>query len=175
MPGWPVPASTAARVSLPADDRRTPASCQPVRYVHGLLLGQGLAWLGLAGAGLAAWLLHRPTGLNLIGDGSRVLWSGAQLLGIAIAACLGSAEVRMACRLRGGQPRLLLAAAIGFQGVMLAAALILGAFVLTVGGSLLELLALGGLGSRGDRDLPRCPSSPAARAAGRSRPARRCR
>jgi hypothetical protein len=165
-----VPTSTAARVSLPADDRRTPASCQPVRYVHGLLLGQGLA-----GAGLAAWLLHRPTGLNLIGDGSRVLWSGAQLLGIAIAACLGSAEVRMACRLRGGQPRLLLAAAIGFQGVMLAAALILGAFVLTVGGSLLELLALGGLASRGDRDLPRCPSSPAARAAGRSRPARQCR
>jgi hypothetical protein len=167
-----VPTSTAARVSLPADDRRTPASCQPVRYVHGLLLGQGLAWLGLAGAGLAAWLLHRPTGLNLIGDGSRVLWSGAQLLGIAIAACLGSAEVRMACRLRGGQPRLLLAAAIGFQGVMLAAALILGAFVLTVGGSLLELLALGGLAVLLRPRSTRCPSSPAARAAGRSRPAR---
>jgi hypothetical protein len=116
--------------------------------VHGLLLGQGLAWLALAAAGLAAWILHRPAGLNLIGDGGRVLWTGAQLLGIAVAAVLGSAEVQMACRLRGGRPRSLLAAAVGVQGVMLAAALLLGAFVLTVGGSLLELLALGGLTGR---------------------------
>ncbi len=159
--------STSARAALPADDRRTPASCQPVRYVHGLLLGQGLAWLALAAAGLAAWLLHRPTGLNLIDDGSRVLWSGAQLLGIAVAACLGSAEVRMACRLRGGQPRLLLVTAVGIQGVMLAAALILGAFVLTVGGSLLELLALGGLAVLLRPRSARRLSSRGARAAGR--------
>jgi hypothetical protein len=131
--------------AVPPDSRRTPASCDPVRYVHGLLLGQGLAWLAFAAAGLTAWILYRPAGLNIIGDGGRVLWAGAQLLGIAVAAVLGSAEIRMACRLRGGRPRLLLATAIGVQGVMLAAALLLGAFVLTVGGSLLELLALGGL------------------------------
>lgn len=159
--------STSARPALPADDRRTPASCQPVRYVHGLLLGQGLAWLALAAAGLAAWLLHQPTGLNLIGDGSLVLWSGAQLLGIAVAACLGSAEVQMACRLRGGQPRLLLVTAVGIQGVMLAAALILGAFVLTVGGSLLELFALGGLAVMLRPRSTRRFSSRGARAAGR--------
>jgi hypothetical protein len=125
--------------------------------VRGLLLGQGLAWLGLAAAGLTAWILHRPADLNLISDGGQVLWSGAQLLGIAVAACLGSAEVRMACRLRGSQPRVLLALAVGIQGLMLAAALILGAFVLTVGGSLLELLALGGL--PGGRPARRWPSS----------------
>ncbi len=123
--------------------------------MRGLLLGQGLAWLGLAAAGLTAWILHRPAGLNLISGGGQVLWSGAQLLGIAVAACVGSAEVRMACRLRGGQPRLLLVLALGIQGLMLAAALILGAFVLTIGGSLLELLALGGLAGR----LPALPAA----------------
>jgi hypothetical protein len=122
-----------------------PAVCQPARYVYGLLLGQGLAWLALACVGLVTWLLHFPAGLNLISDGGRVLWTGAELLGIAVAACLGSAEIGMACRLRGGQPRALLAASIGMQGLMLAAALLMAAFVVTVGGSLLELLTLGGL------------------------------
>lgn len=122
-----------------------PAVCQPARYVFGLLLGQGLAWLALAGAGLITWLLHSPAGLNLISDGARVLWTGAELLGIALAACLGSAQLGMACRLRGGQPRALLALSVGVQGLMLGAALVMAAFVITVGGSLLELLALGGL------------------------------
>lgn len=62
---------------------------------------------------------------------------------------------------------MLLATAIGIQGVMLAAALILGAFVLTVGGSLLELLALGGLAALAATASARRLSSPAARAAGR--------
>jgi hypothetical protein len=109
-----------------------------------VLLGQGLAWLGLAGLGLVSWLLHSPAGLNIISDGGRVLWAGSELLGIAVAACLGSAQVGMACRLRGGQPRALLAVSVGVQGIMLAAALLMAAFVVTVGASLLELLVLGG-------------------------------
>ena len=143
--------------------------------MRGLLLGQGLTWLALAASGLAAWILHRPTGLNLISDAGGVLWSGAELLGIAVAAWLGSAEVRMACRLAGGRPRALLTAVIGIQGVMLAAAVILSAFIITIGGSLLELLALGGLSARrsrwaGYRRAARAGpviSRPLARAAGR--------
>ena len=117
--------------------------------MRGLLLGQGLAWLALAAVGLSAWLLHRPSGLNLVGDGGRILWAGVQLLGIALAGCLGAAEVRMACRLRGGRPRLLLAAAMVLQGLTFTAVLVLGAMVVTVGGSLLELLVVGGLPARG--------------------------
>jgi hypothetical protein len=114
--------------------------------VRGLLLGQGLAWLVLAAAGLTAWIVALPTGLNLIADGGRVLWDGLELLGVVIGACLGSAQVVMACRLAGGRPRLLLGAAIGLQGLMFASCLILAAALLTIGGSLLELSALSGLG-----------------------------
>jgi hypothetical protein len=112
--------------------------------VHALLLTQGLAWLVLAGGGLTAWILSFPVSPNLVSSGGAVLWTGVELLGIVAGMCLGATEVAMACRMRGGQPRVLLAATVGLQGTMLAVALILAAFLVTVGGSLLELLALGG-------------------------------
>ena len=124
---------------------------QPARYVHGMLLGQGLAWLVLAAAGLAAWITSFPADLNLISAGGAVLWTGAELLGIVVAVCLGAAEVGMACRMRGGRPRALLAMSVGIQGLMLALALILAAFLITIGGSLLELLAVGALAASAAR------------------------
>ena len=111
-----------------------------------MLLGQGLAWLVLAAAGLTAWIASFPADLNLISAGGAMLWTGAELLGIVLAVCLGAAEVGMACRMQGGRPRALLAMSIGIQGLMLALALILAAFLITIGGSLLELLAVGVLG-----------------------------
>ena len=111
--------------------------------MRGLLLGQGLAWLVLAAAGLTAWVVAFPAGVNFVADGWRVLWGGIELFGIVIGACVGSAEVVMACRMAGGQPRLLLGAAVGLQGLMLVAGLIVAAALLTIGGSLLELSALG--------------------------------
>jgi hypothetical protein len=122
---------------------------QPARYVHGLLLAQGLAWLVLAAAGLAAWVLTFPASVNLVSAGGAALWTGAELLGIVAGTWLGAAEVAMACRMRAGQPRLLLGLTVAIQGTMLAVALILAAFLVTVGGSLLELLALGGLSGSG--------------------------
>jgi hypothetical protein len=112
--------------------------------VRGLLLGQGVAWLVLAAAGLTAWIVTLPSGLNLIADGGRVLWDGLQLLGVVTGAYLGSAQVVMACRLAAGQPRLLLGTATCLRGLMFASGLILAAVLLTIGGSLLELSALGG-------------------------------
>jgi hypothetical protein len=124
---------------------------QPARYVHGLLLAQGLAWLVLAAAGLAAWVLTFPASVNLVSAGGAALWTGAELLGIVAGTWLGAAEVAMACRMRAGQPRLLLGLTVAIQGTMLAVALILAAFLVTVGGSLLELLALGSLPSPAQR------------------------
>jgi hypothetical protein len=118
-----------------------------------MLLVQGLAWLVLAAAGLAAWIAAFPADLNLISRGGTVLWAGAELLGIILSVSLGAAEVAMACRMQGGRPRALLAMTVGLQGLMLALALILAAFLITVGGSLLELLAVGALAASG----PRCP------------------
>jgi hypothetical protein len=109
-----------------------------------MLIAQGLAWLVLAAAGLAAWIAAFPADLNLIGAGGAVLWAGAELLGIILAVCLGAAELGMACRMQGGRPRLLLASAIGLQGLTLALALILAAFLVTIGGSVLAL-AVGAL------------------------------
>src|SRR5580658_10042108 len=135
----------------PGPGRASATACQPARYVHGLLLAQGLAWLVLAGAGLTVWVLTFPADPNLVSSGGAVLWTGAELLAIVAGICLGATEVAMACRMRGGQPRMLLAATVGIQGTMLAVALILAAFLVTVGGSLLELLALGGLPGSGQR------------------------
>jgi hypothetical protein len=113
-----------------------------VRYVRGLLLGQGLAWLVLAAAGLTAWIVAFPGGVNLLNDGWRLAWDGLELLGVVIAGCMGSAQVAMACRLAGGQPRLLLGTARSLQGLTLVCGLILTAALVTVCGSLLELSAL---------------------------------
>ena len=110
-----------------------------------MLLVQGVAWLVLAVGALAAWIATFPEDLNLIGTGGAILWTGVELLGIILAICLGAAEVGMACRMQGGRPRALLAMSVGLQGLMLALALILAAFLVTIGGSLLELLAVGAL------------------------------
>ena len=89
--------------------------------------------------------------MNLVSAGGAALWTGAELLGIVAGTWLGAAEVAMACRMRAGQPRLLLGLTVAIQGTMLAVALILAAFLVTVGGSLLELLALGSLPSPAQR------------------------
>lgn len=129
-------------------------------YVRGLLLGQGLTWLILAVAGLTAWIIAFPSSVNLIADGWRLFWDGLELLAVVIAACMGSAQVVMACRLAGGQPRLLLGAALGLQGLMLVSGLIVTAALVTVGGSLLELSALpGGLAHAAHAGTPSAASN----------------
>jgi hypothetical protein len=122
--------------------RRDLGPNQPARYVYGLLLGQGLAWLVLAAAGLIAWITSFP-GAGSLGDGA-VFWVGVELLAIAVAGGVGAAEVGMACQMRGG-PRLVVAMTGRLQGTMLAVALILAALLIMIGGSLLELTALSGL------------------------------
>jgi hypothetical protein len=137
----PAPFAASAGPARKADAR----PFEPARYVRGMLIAQGLAWLVLAAAGLAAWIAAFPADLNLISAGGAVLWASAELLGIILAVCLGAAELGMACRMQGGRPRALLASAIGLQGLMLALAVILAAFLVTIGGSVLELLAAGAL------------------------------
>lgn len=137
----PPPFPATAAPARKADVR----TFEPARYVHGMLMAQGVVWLVLAAAGLAAWIVAFPADLNLISAGGAVLWAGTELLGIILAVCIGATEVGMACRMLGGRPRLLLASAIGLQGLMLALALILAAFLVTIGGSVLELLAVGAL------------------------------
>jgi hypothetical protein len=117
--------------------------------VHGLLLVQGLAWLVLAGAGLSFWANRFPHTVNLVSGGGALLWTGIELLGLVFGTCLGAAEVGMACRMRGGRPRFLLIAASAIQGLMVAVGLILAALLVTLGGSMLELLALGRLAQNG--------------------------
>jgi hypothetical protein len=119
------------------------ARFEPATGLARLLLGQGLAWLLLAVVALAGWFASLPRELSLSGR-QPFLWAGMELLGIAIGAGVGSAEVGMACRMRGG-PRLVVALTERFQGIVLALALILGALLVMVGGSLLELMALGRL------------------------------
>jgi hypothetical protein len=113
--------------------------------VRSTLMAQGLAWLVLAVGGLAAWIATFPEDLNFIGAGGAILWTGVELLGIILAVYLGAAEVGMACRMQGGYPRALLAASVGLQGLTLALALLLAALLVTIGGSMLELLAVGNL------------------------------
>jgi hypothetical protein len=100
-------------------DNRRP---DPHRYVGRLLLWQGTAWLALAAAGLIIWLMAL-WGAVAAASGAEGLWRGGELVAIATGAALGTAEVSMACRLRGA-PRLLLALGLGVQGVTLAAGLI---------------------------------------------------
>jgi hypothetical protein len=122
----------------------------PATGLSRLLLSQGLAWLLLAVAGLTVWFASVLRELSLSG-GQALFWAGLELLAIAIAAGVGAAEVGMACRIRGG-PKLVVTMTGRFQGTMLAVALIVGAVLVMVGGSLLELMALGKLarGSSGD-------------------------
>src|ERR1700685_1048883 len=104
-PGGPSP-RREQRAAAPLRTR----SAEPARYVAWLLLWQGMTWLALAGGGLWLWLAAPPAGRWLwlvtlpaaLGSGSTngtVLWTGAQLLAIAVGACLGAAEVGMACKL----------------------------------------------------------------------------
>jgi hypothetical protein len=111
-----------------------------------LLLGQGLAWLGLAMAGLGAWIANFQLAASLSGGGP-ILRAGLELFAICLAAGVGATEVGMACRMRSG-PRLIVAMTASLQGTMLAAALIIGALLIMVGGSMLELMAIGGLPGR---------------------------
>jgi len=129
--------------------RQWPAGIQrrrvnPVPYVAGLLLWQGIAWLVLAAAGLSFWIMSLPAGLGPGSATGAVLWAGAQLLAIGIGAGMGAAEIGMACKLRGG-PKWVLAAAIGLQGVTLGASLVVAAVSIMIVGSVLELLALSGV------------------------------
>jgi hypothetical protein len=117
------------------------ARCEPATSLSRLLLGQGIGWLLLSVAGLTVWFASFPRELSLTG-GDAVFWAGVELLAIATAAGFGAAEVGMACRMRGG-PRLLVAMTGKLQGTMLAVALILAALLVMVGGSMLELMALG--------------------------------
>ncbi len=115
----------------------------PVRYVAGLLVWQGIAWLVLACTGLGLWIVALPAGLSPGSTSAHVLWTGTQLLAIAIGACVGAAEVAMAGKLRG-HPRWVLRAAAGLHGVSLAAGLVVVAVSVMLAGSVLELLALNG-------------------------------
>jgi hypothetical protein len=135
--------SAGGPASRQAAARAGAAAVQPARYVHGLLLGQGLAWLVLAVTGLVAWVAAFPHNL-ILGGGAAFFRASLELLAIAVAGCIGSAEVGMACRMRGG-PRLVVAMTGSLQGTMFALALILAAVLIMVGGSMLELMALGGL------------------------------
>jgi hypothetical protein len=142
---WP-PGGLSSR--QPAAHRADVARCRAARFepatgVSRLLLGQGIGWLLLSVGGLAGWSASFPRGLSLSG-GDAVFWAGLELLAIAIAAGFGAAEVGMACRMRGG-PRLVVAMTGKLQGTMLAVALILAAVLVMIGGSLLELMALGKL------------------------------
>ena len=128
--------------------RQWPARIQrrrvnPVPYVAGVLLWQGIAWLVLAAAGFSFWIMSLPAGLGPGSATGAILWAGAQLLAIGIGAGMGAAEIGMACRLRGG-PRWVLTAAVG-QGVTLGANLVVAAVSILVIGSVLELLALIGV------------------------------
>ncbi len=137
-PGGPSP-RREQRAAAPLRTR----SAEPARYVAWLLLWQGMTWLALAAAGLWLWLVTLPAALGPGSTNGTVLWTGAQLLAIAVGACLGAAEVGMACKLRGG-PRWVLALAVGLHGVTLAAGLVVVAVAVMIVGSVLELLALNG-------------------------------
>jgi hypothetical protein len=142
MPDNPPPGGRPRPQRHPAGLAR-PRQIEPVRYVAGLLLGQGVAWLVLAGTGLGFWLGTLSAGLGPGSTNGDVLWEGARLLGIAAGACLGAAQLAMYCKLRGG-PRWVLRMAAGLHGVSLAAGLVVVAVLVMIAGSVLELLALSG-------------------------------
>jgi len=128
--------------------RQWPAGIQrrrvnPVPYVAGLLLWQGIAWLALAATVFSVWIMALPAGLGH-GSGDRaILWAGGQLLAIGIGTGMGVAEIGMACRLRGG-PRWALRVAARLRGVTLGASLVVATVSIMIVGSVLELLALSG-------------------------------
>ena len=72
----------------------------------GLLLWQGVAWLALGGLGLGLWIVALPAILTPTSTGTAVIWRVAELQAIVVGAGFGVAEIRMACRLRGGLWRL---------------------------------------------------------------------
>jgi hypothetical protein len=115
----------------------------PARYVAGLLLGQGIAWLVLASAGLGFWVASLQGSLNPYSYGTAVLWTWLELLAVAAGLSIGAAQVGMACRMRGG-PRAVVAVASGLHGVTLAVGLVVAAVSVMLAGSVLELLALNG-------------------------------
>jgi hypothetical protein len=143
VPDPPSPGGLPPRRQRPAAVRRAPR-VNPVRYVVGLLLWQGIAWLVLAAAGLTFWIISLPAGLGPGSADEAVLWAGAQLLALAIGVAIGAAEAGMACRLRGG-PRWVLRAAARLPGVSLGAGLVVAAVSIVVAGSVLELLAISGV------------------------------
>jgi hypothetical protein len=118
-----------------ADTRRP----DPRRYVEGLLLWQGSAWLALATAGLILWLMTLPDAAAA-STGAGELWRGGELVAIAIGAAVGITEVTMACRMRGA-PRLLLALGLGVQGVTLGAGLVVIGISVVVAVSTVTLVA----------------------------------
>jgi hypothetical protein len=118
-------------------------SVDPARYVGGLLLWQGAAWIVFSGIGLGFWIVSLPGNLNANSFGSAVLWTWVELLAIAVGLSLGAAEIGMACRMRGG-PKTVVALASGLHGVTLAAGLVVAAVAVMIAGSVLELLALNG-------------------------------
>jgi hypothetical protein len=140
-PSWP--GGLPPRRQRPVRIQRVPR-VNPVRYVAGLLLWQGIAWLVLAALGLAFWIISLPAGVGPGSTVDAVLWAGAQLLALATGVTVGTAEVGMACRLRGG-PRWVLTAVVGLQGVTLGASLVVAAVSIMVVGSVLELLAISGV------------------------------
>lgn len=112
----------------------------PRRYIEGLLLWQGSAWLALAAAGLILWLMTLPGTFTPASSGAGELWRGGELVAIAIGAGLGITEVSMACRMRGA-PRLLLVLGLGVQGVTLGAGLIVIGISVLVAVSTLTFIA----------------------------------
>jgi hypothetical protein len=119
-----------------ADIRRP----DPRRYVEGLLLWQGVAWLALATAGLILWIMTLPGQVTSASTGAGELWRGGELVAIAIGAGLGITEVTMSCRMRG-TPRLLLALGLGVQGVTLGAGLVVIGISVVVAVSTVTLVA----------------------------------
>jgi len=143
VPDLPPPGGQPPRRQRQPAGTRPAQRPDPVRYVAGLLLWQGVAWLMLAGGGLGLWIGTLPAALGPGSTNADVLWTGAQLLAIATGGCVGAAEVAMACKLRG-HPRWVLRMAAGLHGVSLAAGLVVVAVLVMLAGSVLELLALNG-------------------------------
>jgi len=134
----PTPGGPSRRSGLPR-----PRSVDPARYVGGVLLWQGVAWIVLSAVGLGFWIVSLPASLNAYSYGGAVLWTWVELLAIAVGLSLGAAEIGMSCRLRGG-PKSVVAVASGLHGVTLAAGLVVAAVAVMIAGSVLELLALNG-------------------------------
>jgi hypothetical protein len=142
VPDPPSPGGLPPRRKWPAGIQRRRVN--PVPYVAGLLLWQGIGWLVLAAAGFCFWIIALPDGLGPGSGEGAVLRAGGQLLAIGIGTGMGVAEIGMSCRLRGG-PRWVLRAAVGLQGVSLGLGLVVAAVSIMIIGSVLELLALSGV------------------------------